>query len=340
MMFRRNHLTSITIILTFASLTLGGCSRIYERNLSTVESDKETTTNNNFCSKLATTSCSDLVIKVINSSPHYSFISNQSTSRGSVDTRLMKLFTPHSSGSTRLGQGLKGAGGNITLKNHTDDIEMSVYFTQKYCFFSARDVSSLPLSNNANVSLSCKNHEGSYNERSGCIVCKVDSPNYKAATLQKKFVGEDKKCTWRNGDTGTSKQLCPPYVTYFQSHGQREPYRIHVGADGLLYNASNEKFDTDYGPEIEGWPSAIFVMGFDGTIYASNTYSPGLFGHSTFYGGEPVAAAGEIMVLNGRIKHINNCSGHYAPSVEVTQQAVDSLKAQGYKNPITYDSCI
>ncbi len=51
--------------------------------------------------------------------------------------------------------------------------------------------------------------------------------------------------------------------------------------------------------------------------------------HSSFLGGQPVAAAGFMYIVNGELREINNFSGHYQPSREDFDQVIDQLDKQG-----------
>ena len=78
-----------------------------------------------------------------------------------------------------------------------------------------------------------------------------------------------------------------------------------------------------------GGKMAIFVMDEFGNFYASNTQAQGKFHHSSFLAGKPVAAAGELKVENGVLKIITDESGHYWPTIELSDQAVKVLDAYG-----------
>ncbi|GAB4393537.1 MAG: hypothetical protein Tsb005_12260 [Gammaproteobacteria bacterium] len=47
-------------------------------------------------------------------------------------------------------------------------------------------------------------------------------------------------------------------------------------------------------------------------------------GHIDLANGQPVKAAGEIRIVNGQIKYIDNSSGHYLPRGPNAQQAAES----------------
>ncbi len=74
---------------------------------------------------------------------------------------------------------------------------------------------------------------------------------------------------------------------------------------------------------------AIFVMDPDGRIYASNNAEAGEFHHSTLANGGPVAAAGELRVIDGRVEYVTSASGHYRPSSAQMEQLRDELERQG-----------
>ena len=70
-------------------------------------------------------------------------------------------------------------------------------------------------------------------------------------------------------------------------------------------------------------------MDNEGNLYASTRQIVGQFHHSSFLAGQPVAAAGELQVKNGILEYITNSSGHYWPTREMTQQAVERLRQAG-----------
>jgi hypothetical protein len=70
-------------------------------------------------------------------------------------------------------------------------------------------------------------------------------------------------------------------------------------------------------------------MNQDGTFYASNNHEVGRFHHSSLVAGQPVAAAGEIVVHEGTLMLLSNKSGHYRPNRKFTEQALHALKTAG-----------
>jgi hypothetical protein len=129
-------------------------------------------------------------------------------------------------------------------------------------------------------------------------------------------------------------------VRYLRSAVERAPYKLEVRVveiDGRkehrLVDAEGRLFDTHdastYWTEQSGVARAIFVMNARGELFASNYHASALFHHSSLAGGEPVAAAGEIRVIAGRVVDVTNNSGHYHPSRADTLQALAVLMAQG-----------
>lgn len=114
----------------------------------------------------------------------------------------------------------------------------------------------------------------------------------------------------------------------YLSETERVGYKLDF-RDGKIYDARGNLFDTT-GTEIEtGGDRAIFVMDENGTFYASTEQEIGRFHHSSFFAGQPVAAAGEMGVENGMLKWISDASGHYRPGSSFTQQALQALQQNG-----------
>ncbi len=73
----------------------------------------------------------------------------------------------------------------------------------------------------------------------------------------------------------------------------------------------------------------IWAMDDSGNVYIDiSNDTAGVF-HSTMMGGYRPVAAGEMVMVDGRIAMLNEESGHYAPSQRLNL-VVDALKAQGF----------
>jgi hypothetical protein len=85
--------------------------------------------------------------------------------------------------------------------------------------------------------------------------------------------------------------------------------------------------------DVNGVPlnakKAIYVMDSNGNIFFKSNPIVGVFQHSSFFAGKPVAAAGEISVQNGIATLINRKSKHYLPSEEMLEQFLTQVKSQG-----------
>jgi len=77
------------------------------------------------------------------------------------------------------------------------------------------------------------------------------------------------------------------------------------------------------------WPD-----GGEPTIY-SHIGKLGRFHHSSFRAGEAIMAGGEWVIENGRLTHINACSGHYKPESWRFLTACTYLKNKGVITPET-----
>lgn len=110
---------------------------------------------------------------------------------------------------------------------------------------------------------------------------------------------------------------------------ERLDYQLTV-KDGKLYDAKGKLFDTAGSKTLaSGEGKAIFVMDESGVIYASKVHGMGVFHHSSFLGGKPVAAAGEVVVQNGVLTGVNRKSGHYLPTHKQLRQFVYQLREDG-----------
>jgi hypothetical protein len=134
--------------------------------------------------------------------------------------------------------------------------------------------------------------------------------------MDRQFIGEETGAVW-----GTK-------VKYLNAD-ERLQYQMHI-KDGKLYDAEGNLFDTsDAKTLFEGSGNAIFVMDEFGTIYASKVQEVGLFHHSSFLSGQPIASAGELVVERGVIREITRRSGHYQPTAEQLNQFVEVLNKSG-----------
>lgn len=148
----------------------------------------------------------------------------------------------------------------------------------------------------------------------------IDTPaksRYAVKEMIPKYIGEETGSFW-----GTK-------VKYLNNAG-RADLQLFV-KNGKVVDRQGNLYDTTSSSSVfgNGKGKAIFVMDEYGNIYASKYQSVGKFHHSSFLGGKPVAAAGEITVKNGNIVEISNRSGHYQPSQQMNLQVINELKNRG-----------
>ena len=135
---------------------------------------------------------------------------------------------------------------------------------------------------------------------------------------------------WQGEDNSAdTSRWNPGYAVKYLTDEERAGCALSV-KDGLIYDASGKLFDTSDANTIQSGESrAIFVMMADGSIYSSKTHLPRMFHHSSLAAGGPVASAGEMIVIRGRLQVISNDSGHYRPSPTLNRQVVKELEARG-----------
>ena len=143
--------------------------------------------------------------------------------------------------------------------------------------------------------------------------------------LNAAFRGDTAKLRdWKLIDEGTLSvkdclNLGAGGVAYLNAR-EREEYEYVLNGDGrLVKKKGGEKLDTcGMRTEERGGGWAIFVAqrgtiggGAKGIRMYSNSHTPGRFHHSSFLAGDPVMAAGEWLVKNGKILAIDDKTGHY-----------------------------
>jgi RHS repeat-associated protein len=136
---------------------------------------------------------------------------------------------------------------------------------------------------------------------------------YKTTPMDECFKGmiKGENSIWRKKNT---------LVEYFGKKG-RQACKINI-IDGKLYDVAGKVFDTT------GEGEMIYVMDEIGEIFAKRGIS-GQIHHSSFFAGQPVAAAGSIIVKDGVIHDITSNSGHYVPEEEFYQQVLQELRSRG-----------
>ncbi|WP_370465424.1 C2 family cysteine protease [Nocardia sp. CS682] len=107
--------------------------------------------------------------------------------------------------------------------------------------------------------------------------------------------------------------------THYMTPAEREQHRVFVGPDGRLYQARD-------GAPLHTSGSK-FVMDEFGNLYSGTTSVVSF--HSSFLGGRTVTAAGYLVVDDGRVQVLTDHSGHYRPTPQMNDYAVDLLRRRG-----------
>ncbi len=104
---------------------------------------------------------------------------------------------------------------------------------------------------------------------------------------------------------------------------ERELFKVSVNSKGQLIDSTGEALTT---PKGTLW---IYVMDKRGQIYIlqEKFQRRGLQNHSSVLAGDHVAAAGDVVLKEGRIQFINNGSGHYVPEAPFFKQLIRQLQA-------------
>lgn len=150
---------------------------------------------------------------------------------------------------------------------------------------------------------------------------------YELVPMRTKYLLESNELARRRGVSASTRYLSPE---------EREQYRVVIGKDGLLRQADGRLLNTGPLPkgrvlgadDLEG----IFVMGADGEIYVyfGPVFEDGkFFQHSSFFSGAPVASAGQLHVVNGKVMALSGSSGHYHPNSRQFRQVLRELHTKG-----------
>src|SRR4030095_14811079 len=71
-----------------------------------------------------------------------------------------------------------------------------------------------------------------------------------------------------------------------------------------------------------------YVMDAAGNFYLFDEFTTPSIRHSSIFAGGPVAGAGNIQIMGGRIVYIDSDSGHY-PSTKVFANVLTELRVRG-----------
>jgi hypothetical protein len=102
---------------------------------------------------------------------------------------------------------------------------------------------------------------------------------------------------------------------HYLTEAERQQYEVHF--EGRLIKDSNDQPITTKatGGFSQLEKSAIYVCSARTRMVYSAECEVGRLHHSSFMAGEPVIAAGDWVIEDGRLRFINTASGHYRPTV-------------------------
>ncbi len=170
------------------------------------------------------------------------------------------------------------------------------------------------------------------------------------------YDGEFEKATWRGGEVATGDRQGFNVKTHKASEEEfNDQYKVGVGTGGMLTGADGRFLDSDSATSGRGEEGLLtYAMNPDGKFGAADgfgktrelneghdawTHLPedqrgerpdrDYFHHSSFFGEDDVAAAGEMKVKSGLLKQIDNNTGHFKTRDSQTIQALDELKGRG-----------
>ncbi|GEM_PF-5137280 len=109
---------------------------------------------------------------------------------------------------------------------------------------------------------------------------------------------------------------------------ERQKYAIMV-SEGALVDLNHSNFDTRNYISHKKKGYAAFVINTEGEISVFNhLHGENALFHSSLNAGKAVLGAGEIKVVDGKLKSISQYSGHYEPTLENTLAVLTYLKKQ------------
>ncbi|WP_341808512.1 hypothetical protein [Wolbachia endosymbiont (group E) of Neria commutata] len=142
-------------------------------------------------------------------------------------------------------------------------------------------------------------------------------------------------------EVGTEERTIPgtnTKVKYFTPDEQIE-HALYIGeenGDLKLYTLEGKLYDTtnETSKGKEGY--VAYVLTLDGRLvthaHVNTRTEEYAYRHSMLAGGEPVICSGLLQVINGKITHIDNNSGHYKPEAANLYKVVEKFKGLFSKN--------
>lgn len=170
-----------------------------------------------------------------------------------------------------------------------------------------------------------------------------ESPRLKTKALDPHYVGENEKMGWR-ADHVRNAEGSPPIseedrerlrngksiTTKYYSEEEKAAAKLDIDGDGLLVTQAKEKLNDRVGFVMDPQTGQLHTFK-EGERTTVNEREAQIEHHSSPLSGGDVAGAGHIKAKDGRIKVIDDASGHYKPQAELTWQVVKELEKNGAK---------
>ncbi len=112
-------------------------------------------------------------------------------------------------------------------------------------------------------------------------------------------------------------------IQYIGDDKKRATFEFFVNKDGKIFDFNGNPVSTL--PDVK----AIYVMTEDGTIYICVDPAKFNYCHASLVDGKPVAAAGEIVINDGKITNVTIESGHYQPDDISLDNIKKELESRG-----------
>jgi len=133
---------------------------------------------------------------------------------------------------------------------------------------------------------------------------------------------------WAQADVDKYVHQKQKAVVSYLGDEEREAFKLQCGPT-VTQGPAKTVFDTsNMFSKHSGKGFGIYVMSKHGEVYADQ-HKVGLFHHSSFLAGGDVAAAGELKVSAGTVRHVTNKTGHYKAGSEELWQLLDEFKRCG-----------
>jgi hypothetical protein len=179
--------------------------------------------------------------------------------------------------------------------------------------------------------------------------------DFKVKTAFEKFFGGAAKVP-KGGQRYGYLKLIASGVKYCEAALAKEKYQVELGpmitrrgstfdSQTVFEKASRQYAIGSFAGHVGADPAykfkSIWVMvgDHDTHEFYSHVGKMGRFHHSSFRAGKKVTAAGEWLIVDGKCKIINGCSGHYRPEPWRLLIALHSLKNKGVVTDETQIEC-